>query len=110
MPVAITVGPPVLTINQGSTFELVVSRTVGEGLHEDLDVTNYGPAPVRFQLEIALRSDFADLFEVKSGRLVRRGSIVTAWDQRRTELRTSYSHGDFRRRFLYRVRHYGSRP
>ncbi len=45
-------------------------------MHEDLDITNHGPKPVRFNLEIAIRSDFADVFEVKSGRIVRRGRIT----------------------------------
>jgi hypothetical protein len=33
------------------TLALVISRTVGEGIHEDLDITNYGLSPVRFNLE-----------------------------------------------------------
>jgi glycogen debranching enzyme len=178
MPVEISVGPPVLTINQGSTFmvtdingeiaaesehglfagdtrfvssyaisangepwqrltsattayyaarlyltnrafatedgdvpegtlALVVSRTVGEGVHEDFDVTNHGLTPVRFNLEIALRSDFADLFEVKAHRFVRRGRILTRWDEQRGELHTSYDNGDFHRRFLYRLENHG---
>src|SRR5690348_10954878 len=49
------------------TLGLVVSRLIDGGVHEDLDITNYGAKPVRFQLEIALRCDFADVFEVKSG-------------------------------------------
>jgi N-terminal domain of (some) glycogen debranching enzymes len=46
---------------------------------------------VTFNLEIALRSDFADIFEVKSHKFVRRGRIVTEWDEKRQTLRTSYS-------------------
>src|SRR5262249_1816987 len=46
------------------TLGLVVSRSIAGGMHEDLDVTNNSMKPVRFQLEIALRSDFADVFEV----------------------------------------------
>src|SRR5919108_5614090 len=38
---------------------LTLTRTVGDGVHEDLDITSYAKQPVRFQLEIALRSDFA---------------------------------------------------
>ena len=57
------------------TLALYIGRQVGEGIHEDLDVTNYGLAPVRFNLELALRSDFADLFEVKTHKFVRRGHI-----------------------------------
>src|SRR5262245_7414317 len=52
------------------TVSLVICRTVTDGIHEDLDVINRGLGPVRFNLEVALRSDFADLFEVKLGHLV----------------------------------------
>src|SRR5262249_61053912 len=65
------------------------------GMHEDLDVTNNSLKPVRFQLEVALRCDFADIFEVKSGKIVRRGQITTEWLERRQRLRTAYSKRDF---------------
>jgi glycogen debranching enzyme len=181
MPVEISVGPPVLTINQGSTFMvtdlngeiaaeseqgvfaddtrfvsyykifangepwqrltssptayyaeriyftnpplateegdilggqlgLEITRAVGDGIHEDVDVTNYGLAPARFNLEIALRSDFADIFEVKWHKFVRRGRIESEWDGRRRELRCSYVHRDFQRRFVYRVLNSDSAP
>ena len=45
---------------------LVVSGPWEKGIYEDLDVVNHGRGAVRFNLEIATRSDFADLFEVKS--------------------------------------------
>ena len=61
------------------TLGLTVSRSISGGMHEDLDITNNGMKPVIFQLEIALRCDFADIFEVKSGRIVRRGRITTEW-------------------------------
>ena len=53
------------TLPQGR-LALTITRVVDEGIHEDLDVANYSLDPVRFHLEIALRSDFADLFEVKN--------------------------------------------
>ena len=181
MPVQITVGPPVITINQGSTFMvtdqrgeidseseqgvfagdtrfvsfyqlyingarwqllsssavsyyaarlyftnppvvtqdgdvgprvvgLTVTRTVGDGIHEDLDVTNYALHPVRFTLEISLRSDFADLFEVKSHKLVRRGRITTQWDDERAELVNAYTHEDFKRLLGYKILKFSSSP
>ena len=76
---------------------LTISRSLAGGLHEDLDLTNHGMKPVRFQLEMALRADFADVFEVKSGRIVRRGRIATQWSEARQELRTTYRNGDFSR-------------
>jgi glycogen debranching enzyme len=179
MPVSISVGPPVVTINQGSTFmvtapdgqiladtdqgvfaddtrfvnhyaifangqpwqlltssaityyaarftltnppleteegsvasgvlALCISRNIADGIHEDLDLTNHSLSPVRFNLEIALRSDFADLFEVKSGRFVRRGRITTEWQDSDLHLISSYANRDFTRRFLYRLHNSGS--
>jgi glycogen debranching enzyme len=79
------------------TLGLTVSRSISGGLHEDLDITNNSMRSVRFQLEIAFRCDFADIFEVKSGRIVRRGQITTEWSERRQRVRTSYSNRDFHR-------------
>src|SRR5262245_17133700 len=77
------------------TLGLVVSRSISGGMHEDLDVTNHSTKAVRFQLEIVLRSDFADIFEVKSGNIVRRGRITTEWSPAAQQLRTEYRNGDF---------------
>ena len=77
------------------TLGLIVSRLINGGLHEDLDITNYSMKRVRFQLEIALRCDFADVFEVKSGGIVRRGRITTEWSQKKQQLRTVYRNRDF---------------
>jgi hypothetical protein len=59
------------------TLGVTLCRSLDTGLHEDIDIANYGPAKVRFNLEIVIRSDFADLFEVKAGRIVRRGRVGT---------------------------------
>jgi glycogen debranching enzyme len=77
------------------TLGLVISRLISEGMHEDLDITNNSTRRVDFQLEIALRCDFADIFEVKSKNIVRRGHIATTWSQTRQQLRTSYSNAGF---------------
>src|ERR687884_135011 len=57
------------------TLGLTLNRTVGEGIHEDIDIVNYTDKKVCFVLELALRSDFADLFEVKPKRLIVRGKV-----------------------------------
>src|SRR5215470_7399471 len=77
------------------TLGLVISRSISGGMHEDLDITNSSMKRVRFQLEIALRCDFADIFEVKSGSIVRRGRIITKWSQAKQQLRTVYRNADF---------------
>ena len=79
------------------TLGLVVSRSISGGVHEDLDIVNRGMKPVRFQLEIALRCDFADIFEVKAGHIVRRGRITTEWSASHQYLRTTYRNADFTR-------------
>src|SRR6516165_1395329 len=54
------------------TLGLTISRSLSGGVHEDIDVTNNSMKPVRFQLEISFRCDFADVFEVRSGHIIRR--------------------------------------
>jgi glycogen debranching enzyme len=77
------------------TLGLVISRLISDGMHEDIEITNNSMRRATFQLEIALRCDFADIFEVKSNSIVRRGRIATAWSQAKQQLRTSYRNGDF---------------
>src|SRR6185437_8608003 len=76
---------------RGEIPEGVISLTIGRaligGLHEDLDLCNHSQETVQFNLEVAARSDFADLFEVKSNHIVRRGRIVSEWSQRSQQLR-----------------------
>jgi glycogen debranching enzyme len=89
---------------------LTLSRSIGGGVHEDLDLINHGMTPVTFNLEIAMRSDFADLFEVKSGRIVRRGRITTTWSDEETRLITIYKNRGFRRDVIVSVRECDSKP
>jgi glycogen debranching enzyme len=94
----------------GGSLAMTVSRTLGHGLHEDLDLVNHGPGPVQFNLEVAVRSDFADIFEVKSGGIIRRGHIRTQWNRRALRLDTTYVNADFKRSLAIKVRRAGSRP
>ncbi|MDQ2804870.1 MAG: amylo-alpha-1,6-glucosidase [Pseudomonadota bacterium] len=79
------------------TIGFVLGRAIEGGLHEDLDLTNHGSTTVKFHLEIALRCDFADVFEVKSDRIIRRGHITTDWADDTQRLTTAYSNADFYR-------------
>ncbi len=79
-----------------STLGLVLTRSIRGGLHEDIDIANYSGIPVRFNLEVGIRCDFADMFEVRSGRAIRRGSVATEWSAAAL-LETSYTNGDFHR-------------
>ncbi len=79
------------------TLGLTISRSLSGGLHEDIDITNNNTKPVRFQLEVSFRCDFADVFEVRSNHIVRRGQITTDWSQHRQQVRNAYSNRDFHR-------------
>ncbi|MGH7023155.1 MAG: amylo-alpha-1,6-glucosidase [Caulobacteraceae bacterium] len=92
------------------TLGLTVARCIVEGVHEDLDVVNHGSKRAKFNLEIVIRSDFADLFEVKSGKIVRRGRIDTAWSEGRDKLTTCYRNNGFRRDVIVSVKNSGSPP
>ncbi len=85
------------------TLGLKIGRHVEGGMHEDIDITNNGLRPVRFNLEIAIRSDFADIFEVKGDAIVRRGHITTSWTPKRQVLRIAYRNKDFCRELLVRA-------
>ena len=79
------------------TLSMVMTRVIDGGMHESFEVTNHGRVPVHFNLELALRSDFSDIFEVKASRIVRRGRISTTWSDETEELVTSYRNGSFHR-------------
>ncbi len=84
------------------TLGLVIGRQVDRGLHEDIEITNNSQKPVRFNLEVAMRADFADIFEVKGDNIVRRGHIVTSWSAKRQILRVTYRNRDFCREVIVR--------
>ena len=84
-------------------LSLVLGRWLSGGAHEDLDLTNNSPRSVRFNLELVIRSDFADLFEIKDERLVRRGRTTTEWLDDEQCLRTLYVNQDFRRGITTRI-------
>jgi glycogen debranching enzyme len=65
---------------------------------------------VRFSLELLLRTDFADIFEVKANRVLRKGNVSTSWDRERAELTSLYEHDGFTRSLISRFMHSGSVP
>ncbi len=91
-------------------LHLRLDRTIGHGIHEDYDLTNFSRRPVAASLEVSIESDFADLFDVKGGRAVRRGSLQSKWDERAGRLITRYHNGDFKRAIAFRVEKADSEP
>ncbi|WP_308194603.1 glycogen debranching N-terminal domain-containing protein [Pseudonocardia kujensis] len=58
-------------------------RRIGNGLREDLVLRNPGAEPTTCTVTVAVEADFADLFEVKEGRVHPRGEPrVQAQDDR----------------------------
>src|SRR6202042_3641543 len=92
------------------TLGLVIGRHVDGGLHEDVEITNNSQKPVRFNLEVAMRADFADIFEVKGDNIVRRGHIVTSWAAKRQILRLTYRNKDFSREVIVHTAEGDGRP
>jgi glycogen debranching enzyme len=104
--VLLDIGGPI----PASSLSIRIDRTVGGGVHEDLDIVNYGGREVRLTIEIEIDSDFADIFDVKLGTIVRRGSINSQWFRSRRELRTTYVSRDFRRELVVAVERADSPP
>ncbi len=92
------------------TLGLTIGRCLSGGLHEDIDLVNHGQKAVLFNLEIATRCDFADLFEVKSGHVVRRGRITSTWSEARSVLKTAYRNKGFQRDVIVTMRECDSKP
>src|ERR1041385_2240611 len=51
-------------------------RYVGRGMREDIVIHNFGEEPAFCSIEITIDCDFADLFEVKEGRVARAGEFT----------------------------------
>lgn len=86
-----------------NTIALTIEREVQDGVMEKFTIVNYGPQPVKFNFEIAIRCDFADIFEVRSNSFYRRGRIDTDWQVKNQLMIMEYSNRDFHRRLDYRI-------
>jgi glycogen debranching enzyme len=88
---------------RGARVAVTVDRLVSyQRLHEDLVLHTYGRAPLTLLLEIALESDFADLFEVRFRQWQRRADLNTSWVGP-NKLEAHYTHEDFVRRCVVRT-------
>jgi hypothetical protein len=90
-------------------IELMLERTVENGFHEDFDITNYFTSELSLHLEIAIESDFADIFEVKRHQIKPR-QIDTDWNSGKGELTSIYRRCDFERGVTYRVKRSDTPP
>jgi glycogen debranching enzyme len=77
------------------TIELKISRTVGLGVHEDIDFTNFTQQPVGLNFEIEIDADFADQAEMS--RRKQHGQLRKRW--------RTLSRGTRELRFDYYAKH-----
>lgn len=73
------------------TIEMKVSRTVGLGVHEDIDFTNFSQTVSEFAFEVEIDADFADQAETFRRKQV--GKLRRTWKRisaRAAELRYDY--------------------
>jgi len=61
------------------TIELRVSRFVGNGLHEEVLLTNHTQKPVELTFAIEVDADFVDQSEIGTGKNTAQGTIARAW-------------------------------
>lgn len=89
---------------------LIVSirRDIVGGMHEDIDITNHHSEQVAFQLMLAIRSDFADIFEVKAKQILTRGETETIWQD--GKLTTEYRNDSFYRSLIIEPLDASSQP
>lgn len=85
------------------TVGLTLNRQVNEGIHEEFEIVNYSGQKVSFVLELEIRSDFADISEVRLKQTVQRGEQETLWHAKTRQLRTVYKHKDYQRALIYQV-------
>ncbi len=78
------------------TIELKISRVVGEGMHEDVEVTNHTLVATSITLALEADADFVSRSEVKSGRK-QKGDLQKSWECANDEWRWSFD---------YRVEHH----
>lgn len=61
-------------------LELRITRRIGEGLHEDIDLENFGRDTATFRLTFEIDADFADLEETQ-GERKQQGTIERRWSR-----------------------------
>ena len=79
-------------------LELRITRVVGEGLHEDLDIANHTREPVEFRLSFEVDADFADLDETRGDRK-QKGTLKRRWKSRDGQAELVF---DYRAEHAYR--------
>ncbi len=92
-------------------LRLRVARQLDDGrMLEDLRLTNYSMQSIDFKLVVEIKSDFADLFEVRGLHLPFRGEVETVWDPDGMVLVNSYRNASFFAQMRYHIATRDSAP
>jgi glycogen debranching enzyme len=78
------------------SMSVVRDRYVSTAFHEDISITNYASKPVDVLFEITLGTDFADVFEVRRGKVRKTGRITTGHSEEE-DIIFAYLRGNFLR-------------
>lgn len=79
VPATVDTGSGQVSAASQETLELRLSRFAGEGVHEDLDLTNFTQQETSFELGIELDGDLADQVEANGGRRLQHGEVSREW-------------------------------
>ena len=63
--------------DSGAGVSVVRDRLVTSGLHEDITLINHSRDPATLKLVVTIGADFADVFEVRRGRVRKTGSVTS---------------------------------
>ena len=86
------------------TIELRIARVVGEGMHEDVEVTNHTQIATEITLALEVDSDFVARDEIESGRK-QNGKLTRHWEKAGDR----EWHWDFQYSCEHRYNHQGNR-
>ncbi|MCL4387475.1 MAG: amylo-alpha-1,6-glucosidase [Patescibacteria group bacterium] len=95
--------PKIVTFEREVAEDVIMlrlSRFVGDGLHEDYDLTNYSGEDLEIQLSLEVRADFADIFEVRSDK-IRKRIVDSIWEEKEQRLVLNYENRGFKRRLNF---------
>lgn len=85
-------------------LRLRVTRQVERGrVLDDLRVTNYAMEPILVGLVAEIKSDFADIFEVRGLHAPFRGVVETVWDAETRVLTNTYRKDEFFAQMSYQI-------
>jgi glycogen debranching enzyme len=87
---------PALDGIPAKTLSIQRYRSIGDGLTEVLVLHNHGNVDVELEVRLSCGADFADLFEVKSQRVHKRGTLSASAEPERGLLVFEYVRDEFR--------------